>query len=38
MRFEPRRPLLHALQVLGITLAGVGAAAVAVSIILLFVG
>lgn len=38
MRFEPRRPLLHAFQVLGITLAGVGAAAVALSIVLLFVG
>ncbi|QNA92020.1 MULTISPECIES: hypothetical protein [unclassified Microbacterium] len=38
MRFEPRRPLLHAFQVLGVTLAGVGAAAVVVSIVLLFVG
>ncbi|WAA67040.1 hypothetical protein [Microbacterium oxydans] len=38
MRFEPRRPLLHAFQVLGITLAGVGAAAVVLSIVLLFVG
>lgn len=38
MRFEPRRPLLHAFQVLGITLAGVGAAAVILSIVLLFVG
>lgn len=38
MRFEPRRPLLHAFQVLGITLAGVGAAAVALSIVLLFAG
>lgn len=37
MRFEPRRPLLHAFQVLGITLAGVGAASVALSIILLFI-
>lgn len=38
MRFEPRRPLLHAFQVLGITLTGVGAAAVVLSIVLLFVG
>lgn len=38
MRFEPRRPLLHAFQVLGITLASVGAAAVVLSIVLLFVG
>ncbi|MFB8188180.1 hypothetical protein ACFC14_02575 [Microbacterium sp. NPDC055988] len=38
MRFEPRRPLLHAVHVLGITLASVGAAAVVLSIILLFVG
>lgn len=36
MRFEPRRPLIHALQVLGITLAGVGAASVVLSVILLF--
>lgn len=38
MRFEPRRPLLHAFQVLGLTLAGVGTAAVVLSIVLLFVG
>jgi hypothetical protein len=38
MRFEPRRPVLHAFQVLGITLAAVGAAAVALSIVLLFTG
>ncbi|MFF1540784.1 hypothetical protein ACFVWL_11955 [Microbacterium sp. NPDC058269] len=38
MRFEPRRPLLHAFQVLGITLAGVGAAAVVLSVVLLFIG
>ncbi|CAN7237157.1 hypothetical protein ACIPJ1_16735 [Microbacterium maritypicum] len=38
MRFEPRRPLLHAFQVLGITLAGVGAASVILSIVLLFLG
>lgn len=38
MRFEPRRPLLHAVQVLGVTLTSVGAAAVVLSIILLFVG
>ncbi|MFK3676411.1 hypothetical protein ACI2IP_01685 [Microbacterium sp. NPDC090218] len=38
MRFEPRRPLLHAFQVLGITLAGVGAASVVLSFVLLFVG
>lgn len=37
MRFEPRRPVLHALQVLGITLSAVGAAALALSIVLLFV-
>lgn len=38
MRFEPRRPLLHAIQVLGVTLAGVGAASVVLSIVLLFIG
>lgn len=38
MRFEPRRPLLHAFQVLGITLTGVGAGAVVLSIVLLFIG
>lgn len=36
MRFEPRRPMLHAFQVLGITLSSVGAAAVVLSIVLLF--
>jgi len=38
MRFEPRRPLLHAFQVLGITLASVGMTAVILSVVLLFVG
>lgn len=38
MRFEPRRPLLHAFQVLGITLTAVGAGAVILSVVLLFVG
>ncbi|AZS39671.1 hypothetical protein CVS54_00984 [Microbacterium oxydans] len=38
MRFEPRRPLLHAFQVLGITLAAVGGCAVVFSVVLLFVG
>ena len=38
MRFEPRRPLLHAFQVLGITLTAVGAGAVLLSVVLLFVG
>lgn len=37
MRFEPRRPVLHAFQVLGITLSAVGAAALVSTIILLFV-
>lgn len=36
MRFEPRRPLLDAFQVLGITLSSVGAAAVILSFVLLF--
>jgi hypothetical protein len=37
MHFEPRRPGLHAVQVLGITLGSVGAAGLLLSIVLLFV-
>lgn len=38
MNFEPRRPGLHAVQVLGITIGSAGAAGLVLSVVLLFVG